>query len=548
MATKKKITKRNRPLPANDDENYIRPIAADSYTNVLARLGTGTPNLAQAGEYPLVRLTEDYPLILSLYRSSWIVRRIIDTVANDMWKTFPIIDSSLSPDQITTFIKVLRNTHTIPRLRSAGKWGRLFGGAGAIMVIEGHEDLMEPLNLDDIELDSYKGLIPLDRWSGIIPGPELNTNINDPDGFGLPTYYTCMMDAGNIKVHHSRILRFTGRELPQWEVQVELYWGMSEVEIIFDELRKRDYSSWNIVSLLTRAQVLSIQEPQLATLMSGAGGTNKAYTGLTQRMEAISQLLNNQGLLVLGKDGKLDQSTYSFGGISNVYHEFMKDLSAACEIPYELVFGREAGMGGGGNFSSNGSSSLQTYDNMIEQKRVSEASPIVDKLLPVIAMSCWGEIPEDLNYHWPPIRAINDKERSDLGKQLVESILMAYNADLVTKQEARKELVQQSGTNGLFSNITPESIAKTPDMYASELQIMQQLEAQAMGLGEEGGSAEGDEPVSKEAHPVGVQALKWQKSDRVKTGGASKVSAESMQQSIAHNLKHEMKTPPKTGK
>ena len=57
------------------------------------------------------------------------------------------------------------------------------------------------------------------------------------------------------------------------------------VEIVFDELRKRDYSSWNIVSLLTRAQILSIEEPQLATLMSGAGGSNKAYQSFAQRME-----------------------------------------------------------------------------------------------------------------------------------------------------------------------------------------------------------------------------------------------------------------------
>src|SRR5579862_2968478 len=113
--------------------------------------------------------------------------------------------------------------------------------------------------------------------------------------------------------------------------------------------------------------------------------------------------------------------------MSDIYHEFMKDLSAACEMPYEIIFGREAGLGGGGNFSSNGNASLQIYDNLIEQKRNSEANPVIDKLLPVIAMSVLGQIPDDLAYHWAPIRAISDKERSDLGKSLVESVLMAYN-------------------------------------------------------------------------------------------------------------------------
>lgn len=552
-----------KPLPINDDANYIRqngPIVTDSYSNPPARLGDGTPNLSQTGQYPLIRLTEDYPLILSLYRSSWIVRRIIDSVANDMYKSFPLLDSEITPQEISAFHKVIQKTGTVKKLRSAAKWGRLFGGAGAIIVIDGHDDLEQPLELDDIELGAYKGLIPLDRWSGIIPGPEIDSDINNPTNFGLPTYYNCIMDAGNVNVHNSRILRFTGRELPQWEVQVELYWGMSEVEIVFDELRKRDYSSWNIVSLLTRAQILSIEEPQLSNLMSGAGGSNDAYNNFAQRMESISQLLNNQGLLVLGKDGKLNQSQYSFGGISDVYHEFMKDLSAACEIPYEIVFGRESGMGGGGNFSSNGASSLQLYDNMVEEKRNAEGGPVIDKLLPILCMSVFGHVPDDLAYHWAPLRAVSDKERNELGKSLTESVLMAYNADLITKQEARKELAQQSGTNGLFSNITDESIAETPNMYASELQMEQQITMQKL-MGETGGDPEsgGEQPpdgknkdknekhvkgadiIPIEAKPTGVGGLIWHRKKTMPIGNTSQTSAHSMKQSMRHSIKHEMK-------
>lgn len=540
-----------KPLPKNDDKNYVRRpsgIATDSYRNVPARIGTGTPNLVQSGEYPIVRLTEDYPLILSLYRSSWIVRKIIDNVANDMYREFPILNTELEPKKIRAFNQVIKKTHTAKKLRSACKWGRLFGGAGAVIVIDGHDDLMQPLDLDDVNVGSYKGLIPLDRWSGIIPGPEINSNIDDPNGFGLPTYYNCIMDAGNVNIHHSRIIRFTGRELPQWEVQVELYWGMSEVEIIFDELRKRDYSSWNIVSLLTRAQILSVEEPQLATLMSGAAGSNKAYTQFAERMESISRLLNNQGLLVLGKDGKLQQTAYGFGGVADVYHEFMKDLAAAAEQPYELIFGREAGMGGGGNFSSNGAMSLQMYYNSIDQKRVSDANPVIDKLLPVICMSTFGYVPDDLEYNWPPLMTLSDKERNDLGKSLVESVLMAYNADLITKKEARLELKGQSGVNNLFSNITQKSIDETPDTYASE-QGMGEVtdpEARSEGRGSEKSNvgARPGENIPVESHPIGVKGLKWHKVRRI-TGG-SKTSSKAIQQGLEHSIKHEMKNPRQT--
>src|SRR5215469_15790369 len=109
MLTKKKAVKgkspsqkamgdlhgKNKRLPQEDFRQYFRNgrMAGDSYVNVPARIGDGVPNLVTQGDYPILRLTENYPLILSLYRSSWVVRRIIDKVANDMYRGFPIIDS-----------------------------------------------------------------------------------------------------------------------------------------------------------------------------------------------------------------------------------------------------------------------------------------------------------------------------------------------------------------------------------------------------------------------------------------------------------------------
>ncbi len=47
-----------------------------------------------------------------------------------------------------------------------------------------------------------------------------------------------MQDQTFVRVHHSRVLRFIGRELPYMEMQRESYWGSSELEHIWDELQK----------------------------------------------------------------------------------------------------------------------------------------------------------------------------------------------------------------------------------------------------------------------------------------------------------------------
>ena len=178
-----------------------------------------------------------------------------------MLKDFPVISSEIPPDQMKEFDKVIEHTGTPAKLLEALKWGRLFGGAVAVICIAGDEDLAEPLVVDDILPGTYKGLITLDRWSGVTPRMELVKDIENLIDFGLPVFYDCRLDenaSSLTTIHHSRILRFIGRDLPQWERQTQMYWGLSEIERIFDELRKRDYINWNTVSLVARATRLTV--------------------------------------------------------------------------------------------------------------------------------------------------------------------------------------------------------------------------------------------------------------------------------------------------
>jgi phage-related protein (TIGR01555 family) len=443
------------------DSETVRSIM-DSYSNLQARLGYGSGNQASAGSYPLTRITNNYMLMLSVYRSQPIVRRIIDCMAEDMLKDFPTISSEITPEKIDQFEKAIKKTSTLEGLRTALKWGRLFGGAVGLICIKGAKNLSEPLVLDEIEPGSYMGIYALDRWSGVTPGSELISDVSNPKEFGLPTMYVCTMNSAVVNVHHSRLLRFTGRELPLWERQSEMYWGLSEVELVWDSLQKFNYASWNIVSLITRAQIFSITEPELASMMSGLGMSNQSYSRYVARMKALSDSMNAQGLMVLGKDGTLNQHTFSFGGLADIMEKQMMNLASDAGYPFEVLYGRQSGLG------SNGESGLQVYYDSIEQKRTRELNPQMDKLIPIICMSTYGEVPDDIDYIWSPVRTMSNKERSELADKTSAAIVNLYNADLITKKEARMDLKQASGDNGLCSPITDESIEATPDKYASE--------------------------------------------------------------------------------
>ena len=441
----------------------------DAFQNQMARLGFGQPNLNEGADYPLTRMSQNYNLFTSLYRSSWIVRKIVDVFPSDMVKNWIKFNSSLDPEKISKINSVIRKTKTKEKIKEGLRWARLYGGAAGLILIDGDEDLSEPLDYDTIMLDDYKGLLIFDRWNGIYPDIELEDDISDEE-YGYPKYYSISLSEANnnlmlsynkqdlVKVHHSRIVRFNGRDLPLWERQAEMFWGESEIEIVFEELKKRDNTSANIASLIFLANIRVLKMNDLGQLLGAS--TQKAQENLYKVLQAQNQLMSNMGIYVMDKDDDFGSEQYSFGGLNDIYESFMLDIAGACEMPVTKLFGREPT-----GFNSTGESDLTQYYDTLEEKQETYLQPIIDKLLPIIFMSTLGAISEDLDWEFNPCMNVNSKDLADLAQSMASPIFEAFNAGLITKEIALKELKQQNEKTGMWSNITDEDIknAKNED-------------------------------------------------------------------------------------
>lgn len=82
------------------------------------------------------------------------------------------------------------------------------------------------------------------------------------------------------KVHHSRLLRFTGDDLPYWESQAEQQWGASVIESIFDELKKHDNVSWNIAQLTFMASLRILKMADMGQMLSATDEQTKVAGSL----------------------------------------------------------------------------------------------------------------------------------------------------------------------------------------------------------------------------------------------------------------------------
>lgn len=191
--------------------DIIKARANDVFTNALARLGAGTPNLMEGTDYLISRLTRDYGLLIALYRGHWIIKRIINIIPSDMVKNWITLTTEVNPKLLKKMELELRKTQLIQKIKQGLQWGNLFGGAIGVMVVAGQgDDMSQPMNLQGIMPGDFKGLMIADRWNCVDPSIEVVDDIGDPE-YGLPKYYTITNNTTGtmVKVHYSRILRFT---------------------------------------------------------------------------------------------------------------------------------------------------------------------------------------------------------------------------------------------------------------------------------------------------------------------------------------------------
>ncbi|WP_158408554.1 DUF1073 domain-containing protein [Desulfosporosinus fructosivorans] len=433
----------------------------DAFNNPLARLGSASENIISAATYPLTRLTRNYMLMNSLYRNSWICNKIVNVIPEDMMKNGWSITAELKPEETDRIVKLEERTLVKEKLLEGLYWGRLYGGAGAIMIIDGHEDkLDEPLEYDDILPNSFCGLMVVDRWSGIYPSLELITDHRDPE-MGMPKYYEVKDNSSGrfiSKVHHSRVLRFTGKKLPFYEEVTEIGWGASIMEHVYEELVKRDSTSWNIASLVFQANLLVDQVDGMDQMLAATDPEIQA--NFYNVKSAQNQMRSNNGMMIIGKDEKLTALNYTFAGLSDISETQMLDVSGSADIPMTRLFGRSpAGM------NATGESDMQNYRDMVGQQQITKLKPHLNKLLPVMFMSEFGYIPDDLGTKFNPIDTPTEDKVAEIVGKKVESISKTYNDGIINQRMAMTELHELSYTTNMFTSITDEDIEKADESF-----------------------------------------------------------------------------------
>lgn len=425
----------------------------DSFQNFALNIGYGTDNGMSASTYGYNPITRVRILLEWIYRSSWLGGVACDLHADDMSRAGIDITSSMDADDLTKINVTATRMGIWPSIGDTQRWARLYGGAIAFLMVAG-QDSSTPLRIETVGKNQFKGLYVFDRW---MLEPSLNDLVTEPGpDVGLPKFYTVIADApawrGN-KIHHSRCVRLVGTGLPYWQMVNENMWGLSILERLYDRLIAFDSATMGAAQLCYKMYLRTLK---LDGFREAACAGGDAMTGIYRQVEVMRQLQSQEGItLIDGKDDlQVDQSNVQ-SGISDALVQFAQQLSGALQIPLVRLFGQSpAGL------NSTGESDLRTYYDSVKAAQERFLRLGVDKIYRCIAQSLGIKLDEAFNFEFIGLWQLKPEEKANIANTVTTAIVNAFDAQLIDKPTAMKELKNLSRETGVFSSITDVEIEK----------------------------------------------------------------------------------------
>lgn len=446
----------------------IRAATGDSFANVASRLGYGAGSQQDSARYKIDFISRNWYQLEAAYRSNWVCGMAVDVVAEDMTRAgIEFQSDNLTPEDAAIIHSEFETLRIWNELGNVVRWGRLYGGAIGVLLIEGQR-METPLIIDRVGEGQFKGIVALDRWQ---VQPSLNDLVTDlgPD-LGMPKFY--QVNAGaktlvNEKIHYSRVIRMVGLELPWRQMMAENMWGQSVLERLWDRLVNFDSATAGAGQLIYKAHLRTMKVKGFRELVATGG---KLFEAFIEQMKLIRQFQGIEGMTVVDGNDEFDTHQYTFAGLADMLLQFGQQLSGALQIPLVRLFGQSpAGM------NSTGESDLRTYYDGIATQQDQKLRPGVGRIAALISLSKLKKpLPPGFAFSFAPLWQMTDTDKATVAKTTTEAVMAAEASGIISPATAAKELRQVSRATGVFSHITDDDINQldaeppSPDDVAPE--------------------------------------------------------------------------------
>lgn len=410
-------------------------------------------------------------IIESIYRGSWLGNRIISCLPEDMvrqWRKVKWEGLEDDDEDVKTFHRAEKKLRVKQKLLSASKWARAYGGCIIIPVLKSQPDevLAEPLDYDQIQKDDLIGFHVVDRWRCNHDGSVIRDAL-DPN-LGMPERYR--LAESSVSLHHTRVIRLEGREMPYFIWRANAMWHDSTLQILINNLKQYDSAVAALTTMLFQANVDIIMQSGLRAALSTKNGSAKA-------LERFRQFVLNKsfnGVGVLDKDTEeYQRHPYTFSGVDKAFDKVMYDVCGAADVPFTRLFGQSpAGM------NATGESDDRHYYDHVAARREEHMDPALNKLDEFLVRSVLGYMPDGYESEWLPLWQPTDAEKATTENTKAQTAQTHWNMGCVDEGVIANDLYAR----GVYSGMTKQHVKAAQKVARQSAEAQQQgFEAQAQG-------------------------------------------------------------------
>lgn len=460
----------------------------DSLRNLVSGLGT-SKDPTTASHYHLHLL--DRNQLESAYRANWVARRGVDAIPEDCTREWR--EWQAAQDQIEKIEETEKKFEIQKKTKLAMIRARLYGGAALVMGVDGGGEVWEPLDFDALGEGCLRFVVVLNRYE-LSAGPRIydaeSPWYTRPEYYQISTPMTGVVepgvrDIGVTKIHPSRVIEFSGNDLPDWRLApLGGGWGDSVLQTLDETLKDFGLTVGGVANMVNDAKVDVIKIPDLASKLSTDATTQKLF----QRFQYANIGKSTLNALLIDSAEEWERVQTTFGGLADILREYMTLASGALGIPVSRLMGSAPGKGL--STAGGGESDLRNYYDDCTSKQKTQVGPSMAPLDNVVQIHSLGSIDPSVYYEWAPLYKPDPKQVADIAFSKAQATNLDVQMGLINEDALRRMRINQLIEDGTYPGIedaidefgeepedpTPEEIAQQQAMMGRTAGPMQQAQ------------------------------------------------------------------------
>ena len=383
-----------------------------------------------------------------------VISEILATEMTRKWIKLISIDGKERKDEFDTINAELVRLHVRECFHKVAEHDGFFGRGHIVPILakepddaELKTDIGDGVNkasqnkIGEGDLASLRVIEPM--W--IYPAQYNSTNPLASDWYQPVQWYVQQKT-----VHHSRLLTFIGREVPDLLKPSYAFGGLSMSQMAMPTVENWLAIRSGVTSIIKSFSVF-VLKTNAAELLAG-GNADEFYN----RLDTFNSTRATLDVMAIDlKSEDFANVSAPLGGLDHLQAQAQEGMASISRIPLVKLTGISPS-----GLNATGESEMQCFADYIHAYQEMFFRPNLTKLLGMIQLSLFGKIDEHIGFEFVSLNELSDKEKAELRQMNAATGETLIRSKAVSSLEERKRVVMD--LDGPYNGLKPDEAVTYP--------------------------------------------------------------------------------------